>query len=161
MIDLVDAITKVADHPIKCTVEDYAVVFSLDESKAASYQNAAPLPAPLFVRTFKVDTNTFFAGLENAFGIKAKPGAGQKSEETQAALRTLLQQLGISMDVPNKAIFYNGMTGIVMVRATQEDLTVVEAAIETLGGSAYNAGSGDPISAIRGMLAPGASVGGH
>jgi len=46
-----------------------------------------------------------------------------------------LTQLGINMDVPGKAVFYNDLTGILMVRATFEDLEIVKAAIETLGGS--------------------------
>jgi hypothetical protein len=58
-----------------------------------------------------------------------------KAPETQVALRRLLTQLGINMDVPGKAVFYNDLTGIIMVRATFEDLEIVKAAIETLGGS--------------------------
>ena len=58
-----------------------------------------------------------------------------KVQETQGALRRLLSQLGINMDVPGKAVFYNDLTGILMVRATFEDLEIVKAAIETLGGS--------------------------
>ena len=58
-----------------------------------------------------------------------------KAPETQVALRRLLTQLGINMDVPGKAVFYNDLTGILMVRATFEDLEIVKAAIETLGGS--------------------------
>ena len=38
------------------------------------------------------------------------------------------------MDVPGKALFYNDLTGILMVRASHEDLEVIQAAIETLGG---------------------------
>ena len=62
-------------------------------------------------------------------------GQDGKVPETQVALRRLLTQLGINMDVPGKAVFYNDLTGIIMVRATAEDLAIVQAAIETLGGS--------------------------
>jgi len=41
--------------------------------------------------------------------------------------------LGVSME-GNKAVFYNELTGIVMARATYEDLDVFHAAISTLGG---------------------------
>jgi hypothetical protein len=44
--------------------------------------------------------------------------------------------LGINLEVPNKAVFYNGLTGVLMVRATPEDLELIQAAIETLGGRA-------------------------
>src|SRR5439155_14229224 len=57
-----------------------------------------------------------------------------KAPETQVALRRLLTQLGVNMDVPGKAVFYTDLTGILMVRATAEDLAIVQAAIETLGG---------------------------
>jgi len=40
------------------------------------------------------------------------------------------------MDVPGKALFYNDLTGILMVRATTEDLAIVQGAVETLGGVA-------------------------
>src|SRR5437867_5549274 len=50
LADLLDAIIKVADKPIKFSIEDYAVVFSLRSRETV----------PLFVRTFKVDPNTFY-----------------------------------------------------------------------------------------------------
>ena len=40
------------------------------------------------------------------------------------------------MDVPGKALFYNDLTGILMVRATTEDLAIVQGAVEMLGGVA-------------------------
>lgn len=48
----------------------------------------------------------------------------------------LLSQLGITLG-GNKSLFYNELTGVVMVRATEEDLQVVRAAMETLGGAVY------------------------
>jgi len=49
-----DAITKVADKPIKYSVEDYAIIFS----------PKAPETPPLYTRTYKVDPNTFLQGLQ-------------------------------------------------------------------------------------------------
>jgi hypothetical protein len=48
-------------------------------------------------------------------------------------LKELLAQLNVSME-GNKAIFYNELTGTVMVRVAAEDVDVIQAAIETLGG---------------------------
>ena len=45
------------------------------------------------------------------------------------------------MDVPSKAIFYNDLTGILMVRGTLEDLELVQAAVETLGGRVLHQGN--------------------
>jgi beta-lactamase regulating signal transducer with metallopeptidase domain len=205
--DVLDAMVKVSEQPIRYSVEDYGVIFS-PGSAAGSYIPANRTEPPhLLVRTFHVDTNTFVEGLESAFGIRLQPGndladnarwkddylAGARRltqaqaelkrleelgasaavsrevvdkaradvetakakveslrnaspiqaaspRDIQQALRQLLQQLGINMDVPNKAVFYNGLTGIVMVRATAEDLELVQAAIETLGGRALRPG---------------------
>ena len=61
LADVLDAITKTADpdHPIKYSILDYAVVFSLRGNE----------PVPLEIRTFHVDPNTFIQGLEGVVGI--------------------------------------------------------------------------------------------
>ncbi|MBE0543960.1 MAG: hypothetical protein IH623_21665, partial [Verrucomicrobia bacterium] len=71
LADVLDAIVKVADKPIKYSLEDYAVVFSLRGAE----------PQMLFIRTYKVDPNTFSQGLESvnafAFGdIETSSGGG-------------------------------------------------------------------------------------
>jgi hypothetical protein len=55
LADVLDAIVLVADHPIKYSVEDYAIVFSA----------RGPETIQLETRTFKVDPNTFQQGLES------------------------------------------------------------------------------------------------
>jgi general secretion pathway protein D len=59
LADVLDAIVKVADTPIKYSVEEYAVVFSLKGQDVA----------PLYTRTFRVDPNTFYQGLESVGAI--------------------------------------------------------------------------------------------
>jgi type II secretory pathway component GspD/PulD (secretin)/tetratricopeptide (TPR) repeat protein len=70
MADVLDAIVLVADHPIKYSVQDFAIVFSA---------KAAETPA-LFTRIFKVDPNTFYSGLESvsaqSFGGVGSSGSG-------------------------------------------------------------------------------------
>jgi hypothetical protein len=138
MKDVLDAIVKVADKPIEYALEDYAVVFSPRPEAAAGMPVRTPQPMAemLAVRTFKVDTNTFVAGLENAFGITIDKSTGAKASGARRALNELLSQLGITLG-GNKSVFYNELTGVVMVRATEEDLQVVRAAMETLGGAVY------------------------
>lgn len=207
--DVLDAITKVADQPLKYSVEDYGVVFS--PAPGQPFIPAGPIragesPTRLQVRTFRVDTNTFAAGLESAFGItraawgdssagvetarlrllqeeqdfkavskrhtageatdqelnSAKEGVSmartqlQRVEEARArqrnrsgtnldaqqAWRQLLHQLGVDLDAPNKAVFYNELTGVLMVRGTSEDLELIQAAVETLGGAPLRAAAG-------------------
>ena len=64
MSDVLDAITKVADQPIKYTIEDYAVVFSPKPVEAVA----------LYTKVFKVDPNTFVQGLENVTSLELNPG---------------------------------------------------------------------------------------
>jgi tetratricopeptide (TPR) repeat protein len=59
MAEVLDAIVKVADTPIKYSIEDYAVVFSLRAREAV----------PLYNRIIKVDPNTFVQGLESVTGF--------------------------------------------------------------------------------------------
>ena len=59
LADVLDAIIKVADKPIKFSVEEYAVVFS----------KKTPEPQQLFTRTFRVNPNTFVQGLEGVYAI--------------------------------------------------------------------------------------------
>jgi len=128
----------VADKPIEYSVEPYGVVFSLTPNQpggiGSSYVTAPTEPQPLQVRTFKVDTNTFLIGLKRAFGAGFEPEANATADQIRSALRDVFSKLGIDMDVPGKTVFYNDLTGIVMARATFEDLEIVKAAVETLGG---------------------------
>jgi general secretion pathway protein D len=71
LADVLDAIVKVADRPIKYSVEDYAVVFSLKGRESI----------PLYTRLIKVNPNTFVQGLESVvgfdFGAIAQASNGQ------------------------------------------------------------------------------------
>jgi general secretion pathway protein D len=71
LADVLDAIIKVAERPLTFSIEDYAVVFSLKGEDVA----------PLHVRWFRVDPNTFYQGLESvgafSFGdIDTSTGGG-------------------------------------------------------------------------------------
>jgi hypothetical protein len=55
LTELLNAICLVSDHPIKYSVEDYGIVFAEKGADSPQYE----------MRTFKVDPNTFYAGLQN------------------------------------------------------------------------------------------------
>ena len=55
LVDVLNAICLVSDHPIKYSVEDYAVVFAEKGPDSPQFE----------MRTFKVDPNTFYSGLQN------------------------------------------------------------------------------------------------
>ncbi|MBN8246760.1 MAG: hypothetical protein J0L84_04875, partial [Verrucomicrobia bacterium] len=59
LADAIDAIAKVAERPLKYSVEDYAIVFT---------QKLAEAP-PLYTRTFRVNPNTFQQGMEAIVGF--------------------------------------------------------------------------------------------
>jgi len=142
LTDVLNAIVKVADKPIQFSVEEYGVVFSPASGRSQLVGTGLSSTRPtgvLAVRTFRVDTNTFLSGLESAFGITLPDSSATdraaRSRDLQTALRSLMQRLGVKMDDPTKAVFYNDLTGVLMVRATPDDLELVDAAVETLGGT--------------------------
>ena len=55
LAEVIDAVSKVAETPIKYSVEDYAVVFTQRGNE----------PQQLFTRTYRVDPNTFVEGLQS------------------------------------------------------------------------------------------------
>jgi tetratricopeptide (TPR) repeat protein len=73
LADVLDAIVQVADHPIKYSIEDYAIVFSLK----------GPDQPQLYSRFFRVDPNTFYQGLEGvsafSFGANNNTSSGNGS----------------------------------------------------------------------------------
>ena len=71
LADALDAIVKVAEKPIKYSIEDYAIIFSLKTTEL----DATGRPVrPLFVRSYKVDPNTFYQGLQaSARSTSANP----------------------------------------------------------------------------------------
>lgn len=190
LADVLEAIVKVADKPIKYSLEDYAVVFSLRGAE----------PQMLFLRTYKVDPNTFYQGLENvnafAFGdIQTSTGGGgtgggggsssggtggtgggnittiprvnvaggggltgggggaggisgggggtggglrfitqtNSMEAVSMAVVNFFTTLGVNLDpLLGKSVFWNDRTGLLMVRATEQELDTIETAIQIL-----------------------------
>ena len=67
LAQLLDAVTKSFDTPVKFTIEDYAVVFT----------HKAPENQDIFTRTFRINPNTFQQGLDSVSGGGgAGPGGG-------------------------------------------------------------------------------------
>jgi Flp pilus assembly secretin CpaC len=144
LADVLDAIVKVADRPIKYAIEDYAIVFSLRQHE----------PNPLYVRTFKVDPKTVLEALQprarqaerNGVELAARDArdyfaggpegvARAEREAVTRPLRDYFARLGVDLDPvknPGKAIFFNDRQGMIIVRATMQDLDIIETAIQTL-----------------------------
>jgi len=133
MADLLDAIVKVADHPIKYSIVDYGVVFS-----------PGKLPQ-LYMRTFKVDKTIFFKAYKTMItsGLRQLGGPGIGIEETtnsaaaaSKAAASLFSKFGVDFESsPDKSVFYNDKLGLLFVRATESDLDMIERAIQALNAS--------------------------
>ncbi|MGO8676504.1 MAG: M56 family metallopeptidase [Limisphaerales bacterium] len=133
--DMLNIMLKASDRPIQYTVEEYGVLFSLKPRASVAEAKtgvAAAAPERLSVRTFKVDTNTVLPALWDTFHITSD--ASNRSQATENALRMAFIRLGAGLG--QDALFYNGQTGVLMVRASREDMEVVSAIMETLTGVA-------------------------
>lgn len=121
LADLLDAIVKVADPPIKYSIQDYCIVFSRKGRETT----------PLYVRTFKIDPNTVLVSLRSPTGLALTNGPGAIT----AALRDYFASCGVDLDPvrhPGKALYSNDRQGTLVVRATLQDLDVIEAMIQML-----------------------------
>ncbi len=135
--EALEAIVRSTAPPLKYTVEDYGVVISPKGSETP----------PLHVRTFKVAPDQFARSFLNAAAAGGKataPGAGgvgvrdksggvvrmTNASVTVALARERLAAVGIDLRPP-KAIFYNDRLGVMMVRASSEDLSQIEAWLQT------------------------------
>jgi hypothetical protein len=113
LVDVLDAIVKVADKPIKYSVEDYGVVFSAKDRE----------PPPFYTRILKVDPNSFVEGLREQLGLAVT--------NKLSALVVLLKSLGLDLSPP-KSIFFSDREGTLIVRATLQDLDIIETAVQVL-----------------------------
>ena len=128
LVDVLDAITKVADRPITYSTENYAVVFMPKPSQGTN----------LLTKVFKVDTNTFLHALVGVRGAQIKFGAPWNDPVASVAnmsvtgrVRKYFIETGINFDPP-KSMFFNDRTGRLLVRATEEDMNKIGQAIEVL-----------------------------
>jgi len=142
---VLDAITKVTDKPLQYAIEDYAVVIT----------QRAPGPPQLFTRTFRVDPSTFLKMMCQAMGdfVGGVVVPTNHNETVQSFFRlagvdlptTTGQGGGFpgssspsvtlpSQDLANarKAVFFNDRTGVLFVRATLEDIDIIEQALQVL-----------------------------
>jgi hypothetical protein len=140
---MLDILLKASETPIQYTVEDYGVLFSLKPQTTVAEPKPVPAAATerLSVRTFKVDTNGVVAAIERTFNIDAR------HREIQYNMELVFQRLGVKPK--RNSIFYNGQTGVLMVRASREDMEVISAAMETLTGLESSHESRNPVTHSR------------
>ncbi len=100
------------------------------ESSAESSSQTNP-DARLFLRGFKVDTQTFLASL----GLKPLPGDfGEDSPPAfYPALQKFVTDLGVNLESPSgKTISFNEKRGLLYVKATESDLDKIGGVLQAL-----------------------------
>lgn len=118
LVDLLDALVLTSDHPLKYSIQDFAVVFSAK----------VPQSEPLFARVFRLDTNSLATFLRTQINSGTNSMAGW--------MRDLLSQSGVDFQTPpGKSLFYNERLGNLFVKATESDLKIIEQALDTINGT--------------------------
>jgi len=115
LLDVLEAITKSADHPISYSIVDYGIEFRLKGVEQV----------PLHTRTFKVDTNNLYKGLQK-FTTNFTT-----TREIQLAVINFFAAAGVDLKPP-KSVFFSDRQGTLTVHATDDDLELIEQAINTL-----------------------------
>jgi beta-lactamase regulating signal transducer with metallopeptidase domain len=119
LVDVLDAIVKVADKPIQYSIEDYGVVFAWKAKESP----------PLYTRMIKVNPDIFSQGLESVLGGSLiRPGGSQSKQELA---REFFETMGVDLNPPKSAIF-NEREGTLLIHGTLEDLDRIEAAVQVL-----------------------------
>lgn len=148
LVDVLDAITKAAPVPVQYTVEEYAVVFFQRTSEKEK----------LFTRTYKVDPKTFVEGLDQVVGTS---GPVETNTPLAVKIRNFFIAAGIDFPRPEalaagvqgtpgpgdgqtgvrepapikKGFFFSERTGLLLVRATMDELDIVEKAVQMLNAT--------------------------
>ena len=98
-----------------------------------AHQINGPAPAAdstnqLLVRTFRVDPRTFASSLKQV-GVDLDDKTNSPAR-IAAGFRTFFDSLGVDMkSPPGKSVFYKNTTGLLFVRATENDLDIIERAM--------------------------------
>ena len=126
MIDLLRIITESASAPLAFTIEDYAVVFC----------HPSRIRTPLVTRVFRIDLERMGPGLENLKRLDttnslARGMTPESLSLVQDRVRRLLTGSGVSL-VPPNAVYFNDRQGLLMLRATEGEMKIVETAIQEL-----------------------------
>ncbi|MBU6400177.1 MAG: hypothetical protein KGS61_07645 [Verrucomicrobia bacterium] len=149
LAELLDAVCKAAAQPIKYSVEEYAVIFS--------YRTLEP--PQLYTRVYHVDPATFREALVAATGSREKSGPAastggartNSAVEIEAMFRRWLVSLGLDFPTnapvasepdqrgaersgssSKKGAYYNDRNGLLFVRSFQQDLDVIDQALQVL-----------------------------
>ena len=102
-------------------------------------------PVPLLTRQFRVNPNTFIQALELVTGAPPSELTGiNQARHKQGQLREFFRAAGVDFSAPpeggtpdqnRKVMYFNDRAGVLFVRATAEDLEIIEKAIQVLNAA--------------------------
>ena len=121
--EVLDAITVIADEPIKYSVMDNEIVFSDNK---------------LITRSYPMDKAVFFEALQKQTGLPII-----KAADASWAFRKYVSKSGVNLNLPpGKSVVYDDRLGQLIVRATESDWDAIDRAIQTLRQTAPSGQSG-------------------
>jgi hypothetical protein len=160
LVDVLNAIVMAADKPIKYTVEDYGVVFSPKSAEVQTlYSKVFHVTSRAFVQNleklsatkirawdaissngYEVDdgprrageANDDFGGPTSSTLRIATPGKTNVTAKLDQVLRGYLASKGVNLEDPGTSVFFNERQGLLLVRATAQDLEIVRHTVEVL-----------------------------
>jgi Zn-dependent protease with chaperone function len=124
MIDVLNAVVRSAGEHVEFVVGQSAVVF----------RPKLPEQPALQTRVFRLNPNTF--DRMKAAHTNAPAHSGAVTNEVSVVIRVVrdyFEAAGVSLVAP-KMLFFNERTGMLMIKATLEDLEIIQGALEKLVG---------------------------
>jgi len=122
LLDVLNAMVKGADHPIKYALKDYGIEFSFHDTNAPELNTA----------TFEVhDMDALIQKLKSRGGMTNDAGTSASNAEMQPALLTFLKKAGVGDLRTPKSVFLDSQKGTLTVRATDEQLSRIKALIDS------------------------------
>lgn len=117
LLDVLHVITKTSDKPLRYSISDDAVIFSLKN----------PEHEPLVTRIYRVDPNTFRQGLATRGFFLTNAAAGAPSNSVSEQVRLFFADLGLDFSTnTSKRVVYNSLAGEMLVRASAMELDLLE-----------------------------------
>jgi beta-lactamase regulating signal transducer with metallopeptidase domain len=129
LADALDGIVRGSSQPLKYSIENYGIIFAPKGNE----------PPPLFIRKFRVNPDTLVDGLKSVGTLDqswpetaARDSGRDMRTRVQTALIQYFNQVGANLAPDTgKSVYFNDGEGTLLVRATVQDLDLVEAVIET------------------------------
>ena len=165
--DILNIIIKVSEFELCYSVEDFGIVISPARAEAKPlHTRFFRAEAEKFQKLFQdrqatttnapTDPSTTLGGATNREGVISLP-KDLSISTVIPGVRNFLSKIGVDLTAPGKAVFFNDRLGMLMVRATLEDLDAIEKAFQPLDikpGTAWSPGSvektNEPSSSLRG-----------